>query len=74
MGLISIYNKINIKYFIMKLTKDQLMGIVRHVITFVGGILVTKGLIDDSILTEIIGGSVALSGAIWSIVSKNKSN
>ena len=39
----------------MKLTKDQLMGIVRHVITFVGGILVTKGLIDDSILTEIIG-------------------
>lgn len=74
MGLISIYNKINIKYFIMKLTKDQLMGIVRHVITFVGGILVTKGLIDDSILTEIVGGSVALSGAIWSIVSKNKSN
>ena len=74
MGLISIYNKINIKYFIMKLTKDQLMGIVRHVITFVGGILVTKGLIDDSILTEIIGGTVALSGAIWSIVSKNKSN
>lgn len=58
----------------MKLTKDQLMGIVRHVITFVGGILVTKGLIDDSILTEIIGGTVALSGAIWSIVSKNKSN
>jgi hypothetical protein len=58
----------------MKLTKDQLMGIVRHVITFVGGILVTKGLIDDSILTEIVGGSVALSGAIWSIVSKNKSN
>ena len=58
----------------MKLTKDQLMGIVRHVITFVGGILVTKGLFDDSILTEIIGGTVALSGAIWSIVSKNKSN
>jgi hypothetical protein len=58
----------------MKLTKDQLMGIVRHVITFVGGILITKGLIDDSILTEIVGGSVALSGAIWSIVSKNKSN
>jgi len=74
LGLISIYNKINVKYFTMKLTKDQLMGIVRHVITFVGGILITKGLIDDSILTEIVGGSVALSGAIWSIVSKNKSN
>ena len=74
MGLITIYNKINIKYFIMKLTKDQLMGIVRHVITFVGGILVTKALIDDSILTEIVGATVTLSGAIWSIVSKNKSN
>jgi hypothetical protein len=56
----------------MKISKEQLMGIVRHTLTFVGGILITKGLIDETILTEIIGGATALSGAIWSIIVKNK--
>ena len=56
----------------MKLTKEQFLGVVRHGITFIGGIFVTKGLIDDSILTEVMGGAVALAGAIWSIIAKNK--
>jgi hypothetical protein len=56
----------------MKLTKEQLLGIVRHTLTFVGGILITKGYIDDSILTELIGGVTGLAGAIWSIIAKNK--
>jgi len=56
----------------MKLTKEQLLGIVRHGITFIGGIFVTKGFIDDSMLTEVMGGAVALAGAIWSIIAKNK--
>ena len=67
-----IYYKINIKYFIMKLTKEQLLGIVRHTITFSGGILVMKGLVEDSMVQEILGGVTALVGAIWSIVVKNK--
>jgi len=56
----------------MKLTKEQILGIVRHALTFVGGILITKGLIDETILTEIIGGLTTLTGAIWSIIEKNK--
>lgn len=56
----------------MKLTKEQLLGIVRHTITFFGGILVMKGVIDDSIVQEILGGATTLAGAIWSIVEKNK--
>lgn len=67
-----IYYKINIKYFIMKLTKEQLLGIVRHTITFIGGILVMKGIVEDSMLQEILGGVTTLVGAIWSIVVKNK--
>lgn len=67
-----IYYKINIKYFIMKLTKEQLLGIVRHTITFIGGILVMKGVVEDSMLQEILGGVTTLVGAIWSIVVKNK--
>jgi hypothetical protein len=56
----------------MKLTKEQILGIVRHSLTFVGGIFVMKGLIDETILTEIVGGVMTLTGAIWSIVDKNK--
>jgi len=56
----------------MKLTKEQVQGIVRHTLTFVGGILVMKGYLDDALLTELIGGTVTLVGTIWSIVQKTK--
>ena len=52
------------------LTKEQFLGIVRHTLTFVGGIVVAKGLVDESTVTEIIGGVLTLTGAIWSIVAK----
>jgi hypothetical protein len=54
----------------MKLTKEQVLGIVRHTLTFVGGILIAKGLIDEVIVTEIIGGVITLAGTIWSVVDK----
>ena len=55
----------------MKLTKEQILGIVRHGLTFIGGILITKGLIDESTATEIVGGLITLTGTIWSIIEKN---
>jgi hypothetical protein len=54
----------------MKLTKEQVQGLVRHVLTFAGGLLMTRGIIDDAILTEIVGGAVTLAGGIWSFISK----
>jgi hypothetical protein len=54
----------------MKLTKEQILGIIRHALTFVGGIFVMKGLVDETLVTEIIGGAMTLTGAIWSIISK----
>lgn len=56
----------------MKLTKEQVLGIARHTLTFVGGILVMKGLIDESTMQEIIGGLVTLGGTIWSVIAKTK--
>jgi len=52
------------------MTKEQIQGIVRHVLTFVGGILVIQGVVEESILNELIGGAVALAGTLWSIFSK----
>jgi len=54
----------------MKLTKEQILGIVRHALTFVGGIVVMKGLVDEILVTELIGGAMTLTGAIWSIINK----
>ena len=42
----------------MKLTKEQVMGIIRHGLTFVGGILIMKGVIDEATSQEIIGSAI----------------
>lgn len=54
----------------MKLTKEQVQGLVRHVLTFAGGLLMTRGLIDEAILMEIVGGAATLAGGVWSFLSK----
>jgi len=56
----------------MKLTKEQVMAIIRHGLTFVGGILIMKGVIDDATSQEIIGSAISLIGLVWSVVDKNK--
>lgn len=55
----------------MKLSKEQIMGVIRHTLTFVGGILVMKGIVDETTITEIIGGVMTLTGTIWSVINKN---
>lgn len=50
--------------------KEQALGLIRHVLTFAGGILVAKGLVAEGVNEEIIGGIMTLVGAIWSIASK----
>ena len=54
----------------MKLTKEQILGIIRHSLTFVGGIFVMRGVIDETMVTEIVGGFMTLAGAVWSIIEK----
>lgn len=54
------------------MNKNQIIGIVRHALTFLGGIIVTKGLIDESTLLEIVGSISTLIGAVWSIIEKTK--
>jgi hypothetical protein len=50
--------------------KEMLLGIIRHTLTFVGGIFITRGLIDESTLQTLVGSSITLIGTIWSIINK----
>ena len=50
--------------------KEQILSIIRHTLTFVGGVFVTKGLIDETIAGEIIGGMMTLIGLLWGVMDK----
>ena len=50
--------------------KEQVLGLIRHALTFVGGIIIAKGYIDEALTAELIGGVMTLVGAIWSVASK----
>jgi hypothetical protein len=52
--------------------KEQILGILRHTLTFAGGILVMKGYIQDVAATEITGAFLTLVGSVWSIIEKKK--
>jgi len=56
----------------MYMNKEQILGIVRHALTFVGGIIIMNGLPSDSTIQEIIGTIMTLIGGIWSVVNKQK--
>jgi hypothetical protein len=42
------------------------MGLLRHTLTFVGGILIMRGTIDQEGQEELIGSVMTLAGVIWS--------
>jgi hypothetical protein len=52
------------------MNKETILGIVRHVLTFGGGFLVTKGLADAGEVTELVGAVAAILGVVWSILDK----
>ena len=52
--------------------KGVLLGVIRHTLTFAGGILVAKGILDQGVLSEIIGGLMTVIGGVWSVIDKTK--
>jgi hypothetical protein len=54
------------------MNKEMILGIIRHTLTFVGGILVMKGFVSEETMYEIVGGVLTLTGGIWSVLTKNK--
>ena len=56
----------------MKLSREEFLGLVRHGLTFVGGVIVAGGLLDAGLWSELTGGLLTISGVVWSIISKRK--
>jgi hypothetical protein len=50
--------------------QEKVLGILRHALTFVGGLIVTKGLIDESLFLELSGALLTIVGGLWSVLSK----
>jgi hypothetical protein len=56
----------------MKKKKKLLLGLIRHILTFLGGALVVND-IDSGLVNEAVGGVLTTVGALWSISDKKDS-
>ena len=54
------------------MSKDVILGVIRHFLTIAGGVLVTKGNLDVTDADTLVGSVIAIVGVVWSIVSKKK--
>ena len=54
------------------MNRTQILGIVRHVLTFGAGFLIAKGKLDSVGADNMIGAAMALVGGAWSVFSPEK--
>ena len=54
------------------MNQEQGLGLFRHVLTDMGGGLVAKGLIEESMLLEGVGLITSIVGFVWSVAAKRK--
>ena len=54
------------------MNREQVLGLLRHLLTVLGGGLVAKGFIEESILLEGVGSITSIIGIVWSIADKRK--
>lgn len=56
------------------MSKEQILGVARHILTAVGGVFVSKGSIGDSELEILVGSVLGIAGVVWSLVAKRRAN
>jgi hypothetical protein len=52
--------------------KSAVIALLRHLLTFIGGTLVAKGILDTESLQEIIGSVLTLLSVGWMAIDKTK--
>ena len=50
--------------------KEQVLSIVRHALTFAGGVLIAKGAAEAGVVNEAVGAIVSAVGLVWGLVEK----
>ena len=56
----------------LPIMKSAVIALLRHLLTFIGGTLVAKGLLDTETLQEIIGALITLLSVGWMALDKTK--
>ena len=51
---------------------NTLSGLIRHGLTFLGGLLVAKGYVDAEMVQELVGAVMTLGGFVWSVLDKRE--
>lgn len=52
------------------MSKEEFLAIVRHCLTFLSGIVVSKGWFDAGTVAEIVAAITGLSMIVWSVYQK----
>lgn len=52
------------------MTEEDILGIVRHVLTTAGGALTAEGVLSSAQVHDGIGAVMVLAGIVWSLVSR----
>jgi hypothetical protein len=52
--------------------KETVLGVVRHILTAIGGGLIATGNVTEGDWQAIVGGVIAAIGVVWSILQKRK--
>tara|TARA_R100000808_G_scaffold512_1_gene2676 strand:+ start:25149 stop:25316 length:168 start_codon:yes stop_codon:yes gene_type:complete len=54
------------------MSKEAILGIVRHILTFGGGFITERGLATGEEVTTGVAAVVTLVGLVWSVMNKRK--
>jgi hypothetical protein len=52
------------------MSKEAILGVVRHVLTFMGGFVAERGLASGEEVQTGVGAVVTLIGLVWSVLNK----
>lgn len=55
-----------------EMRREQVEGMVRHALTALGGVLVARGVIDESLVEPLVGTGLAAFGVAWSLLENQK--
>ena len=56
----------------LPIMKAATLALLRHLLTFIGGTLVAKGIVDAEVLQEVIGAIPTLLSVGWMTIDKAK--